>query len=149
MSDNRTKTIAIRVTDQEFEMYKKIAVSLHNQTFYDDTIKQHRPILQTLEPAEVLRFAMDGFVERYTNPKYHHVIIKLDQPAFQKWSTYAHNLSHSPTRDFFTGKPTKVLESPSLLELAFVGTNTFLQIIELAKMFKGMKVANQDILKKT
>lgn len=54
MSDNRTKTIAIRVTDQEFEMYKKIAVSLHNQTFYDDTIKQHRPILQTLEPVEVL-----------------------------------------------------------------------------------------------
>ena len=47
MSDNRTKTIAIRVTDQEFEMYKKIAVSLHGQTFFDDKSKQYRPILQT------------------------------------------------------------------------------------------------------
>ena len=128
------------VSDREFDMYKKIAISLHNQTFFDDTKKQYRPILQTTEPAEVLRFAIDGFVEKFTNPKYHHVILRLDQPAFQKWSTYAHNLSHSHTKDFFTGQPTQVLESPSLSELAFVGTNTFLQIIELSKMFKGMKM---------
>ena len=102
--------------------------------------KQYRPILQTTEPAEVLRFAIDGFVEKFTNPQYHHVILRLDQPAFQKWSTYAHNLSHSHTKDFFTGQPTQVPESPSLSELAFVGTNTFLQIIELSKMFKGMKM---------
>ena len=129
-------------------MYKKIAISLHNQTFYDDTTKQHRPILQTTEPAEVLRFAIDGFTERFTNPQYHHVIIKLDQSAYQKWMTYAHNLSHSQTKDFFTGQPTKVLESPSLSELAFVGTNTFLQINELSKAFKGMKIANQDVVKR-
>ena len=83
-SDIRNKTIAIRVSDREFDMYKKIAISLHNQTFFDDSIKQHRPILQTTEPAEVLRFAIDGFVERFTNPQYHHVILRLDQPAFQK-----------------------------------------------------------------
>ena len=28
MSDNRTKTIAIRVSDREFDMYKKIVVSI-------------------------------------------------------------------------------------------------------------------------
>ena len=69
------------VSDREFDMYKKIAISLHNQTFFDDTKKQYRPILQTTEPAEVLRFAIDGFVEKVTNPKYHHVILRLDQPA--------------------------------------------------------------------
>jgi hypothetical protein len=137
MSDNRTKTIAIRVTDQEFEMYKKIAISLHNQTFFDDNMKQHRPISQTTEPAEVLRFAIDGFTERFTNPQYHHVIIRLDKPAYEKWTTYAHNLSHSNTNDFFTGKPTKVLETPSLSELAFVGTNTFLQLLSFQRYSKG------------
>jgi hypothetical protein len=148
LSDIKNKTIAIRVSDKEFEMYKKIAISLHNQSFFDDATKQHRPILQTTEPAEVLRFAIDGFVEKFTNPQYHHVILKLDRPAFEKWSNYAHSLSHSHTKDFFTGQPTQVLETSSLSELAFVGTNTFLQIIELSKMFKGVKLANTDLLKK-
>ena len=46
MSDNRTKSSAIRVTDQEFEMYKKIAVSLHNQTYFIYIISKAFYILQ-------------------------------------------------------------------------------------------------------
>jgi hypothetical protein len=50
-SDSRTKTIALRVTNKEFEQLKAIAQHLHSQKYYDSGDKTYKQILATTEPA--------------------------------------------------------------------------------------------------
>lgn len=147
-SDNRTKTIALRVTNKEFEQLKAIAQHLHSQKYYDSGDKTYKQILATTEPAEVLRRALDTYVANWIIPDKYLVSINISKGEYEDWKQNAHYYAHNQVKDFFSGQMTQVLQSPSVEELTYVATNTFLGLMSMLSKMAGIKRANVDVLPK-
>jgi hypothetical protein len=148
MSEKNIKTIALRVSNDEFMKLKAIAKHLHSQQYYDGQDKKHKKVLQTEEPAELLRLALTTYVSNWIIPDHYMVSLNLTPDEYKEWKANAHFYANNQVKDFFTGKMTRVLEEPTVESLAFVGTNTFLGLMKMLSQMAGIKRANADVLQK-
>ena len=136
----------LRITNQEFDKLKAIAKHLHSQKYYEGQDKQHKPLLRTEEPAEVLKLALSTYIANWIVPDHYLVSLNLTKDEYVEWKNNAHFYANNQVKDFFTGQMTKVLQTPAVEELAYVGCNTFLGLMKMLSQMSGIKRANVDVL---